>query len=368
VKLRYKILSGAAGLFVTGVAALAITLSYEASCVPGPGLAADVPPMRALMQRCYGAPGVLRVENIAKPTPGEGQLLIKVHAAGLNPFEWHMTTGKPYLLRLFKGIGAPDSPRTGSDFAGTVEAVGTGVTRFKPGDEIFGVTGGALAEYAMASEQSDIVLKPPEMTFEQAAAIPIAAVTALQGLRDHGKLAAGQKVLINGASGGVGTYAVQIAKALGAQVTGVCSTRNVELVRSLGADHVIDYTREDFTQGARRYDLIFDTVGNHGLLALRDALQPRGILVGVGGSKKEPWIGPLWNTGKRKLAAHFVEQELVSFIANINIPDLEYLASLAREGKLKSVIDRRYSLEETGAALEYIATRRARGKVVVALQ
>jgi NADPH:quinone reductase-like Zn-dependent oxidoreductase len=368
MKLRYKILLGVAGLLVTGVAALAITLGYESPCVSGPALAADVPPMRALMQRCYGAPGVLRVENVAKTTPGGGQLLIKVHAAGLNPFEWHMTTGKPYLLRLFKGVGAPDSPRTGSDFAGTVEAVGAGVSRFKPGDQVFGGTAGALAEYVLASEQGDIVLKPAELTFEQAAAIPIAAVTALQALRDHGKLAARQKVLINGASGGVGTYAVQIAKALGAEVTGVCSTRNVDLVRSLGADHVIDYTREDFTQGAKRYDVIFDTAGNHGLLALRDSLQPQGILVGVGGSKREPWVGPLWSMGKRKLVAHFVEQKLVSFIANVNASDLEYLANLAREGKMKSVIDKRYSLEETGAALEYIATRRARGKVVVTLE
>ena len=303
MKLRYKILIGVAGLFVTGIAALAITLNYESPCLPGPTLAADVPSMRALMQRCYGSPGILRVENIARPTPGEGQLLIKVHAAGLNPFEWHMTTGKPYLLRLFKGVGAPDSPRTGSDFSGIVEAVGAGVSRFKPGDEVFGGTGGALADYVLASEQGDIVLKPAGLAFEEAAAIPIAAVTALQALRDHGRLAAGQQVLINGASGGVGTYAVQIAKALGAEVTGVCSTRNVELVRSLGADHVIDYTQEDFTQGTRRYDLIFDTAGNHGLLALRGALQPQGILVGVGGSKKEPWVGPLWNMGKRKLVA-----------------------------------------------------------------
>src|SRR5688572_745957 len=190
MKLRYKILLGVAGLFVTGLAALVITLSHESPCLPGPTLAADVPPMRALMQRCYGAPSVLRVENIAKPTPGAGQVLIKVHAAGLNPFEWHMTTGKPYLLRLFKGVGAPDSPHTGSDFAGTVEAVGAGVSRFKPGDEVFGGKGGALAEYVLASEQDDVVLKPAELTFEEAAAIPIAAVTALQALRDHGKLAA----------------------------------------------------------------------------------------------------------------------------------------------------------------------------------
>jgi NADPH:quinone reductase-like Zn-dependent oxidoreductase len=367
MKLRNKILLGVAGLFVGGIAALAITLGYESPCPPTPTPAADAKHMRALMQRCYGAPGVLRVERIAKPAPAEGQILIKVHAAGLNPFEWHMTTGKPYLLRLFKGVGAPDSPRTGSDFAGTVESVGAGVTRFKPGDEVFGGTGGALADYVLAGEQGDVVLKPAGLSFEEAAAIPIAGVTALQALRDHGKLAAGHKVLINGASGGVGTYAVQIAKSFGAHVTAVCSTRNLDLVRSIGADHIIDYTEENFTESSERYDLIFDTAGNHGLLDLRRALKPTGILVGVGGSKKEPWIGPLWNMGKRKLLAHFVEQTLVSFIANVNIPDLEFLANLAREGKMRSVIDKRYSLEETGAALEYIGTRRARGKVIVTI-
>ena len=320
------------------------------------------------MQRCYGSPGVLAIERIAKPTPMAGQVLIKVRAAGVNPYEWHMTTGKPYLLRLFKGVGAPDSPRFGSDFAGTVESVGAGVTRFKPGDEVFGDVGGALAEYLLAREDADIVLKPSELSFEQAAAIPIAAVTALQGLRDHGRIAAGQKVLINGASGGVGTYAVQIAKTFGAEVTGVCSTRNVELVRSLGADHVIDYTKEDFTAGKERYDLIFDTVGNHGLLAVRDAVNSNGILVGIGGSKKDPWIGPLWSMAKRKMTDAFVDQKLVGFIANVTSADLELLARLAREGKLQSVIDRRYRLEETAAALEYIATRRARGKVIVTLE
>jgi NADPH:quinone reductase-like Zn-dependent oxidoreductase len=367
MKLRYKILTGIASLFVVAIAALAVTLAYETPCPTTPPPVAGAESMRAVMQRCYGEPGVLTVERIAKPAPKEGQILIKVRAAGVNPYEWHMTTGRPYVLRLMKGVGAPDSPRLGSDFAGVVESVGPGVTRFKPGDEVFGGAGGALAEYLIAREDGDVVLKPAELSFEQAAAIPIAAVTALQGLRDHGRIAAGQKVLINGASGGVGTYAVQIAKSFGAEVTGVCSTRNVELVRSLGADHVIDYTQTNFTEGKDRYDLILDTAGNHDTLDLLEVIKPEGILVGIGGPKKDPWIGPLWGMAKRKMISPFVDQTLVGFVASVDAADLELLARLAREGKMQTAIDRRYSLEETAAALEYIGTRRARGKVIVTL-
>jgi len=367
MKLRCKILNGVAALFAVGIATLAITLAWESPCPTTPPAAVGAETMRAVMQRCYGQPSVLTVERIAKPTAREGQILVKVRVASVNPFEWHMTTGKPYLLRLFKGVGAPDSPRSGSDFAGVVESVGPGVTRFKPGDEIFGGSGGALAEYVLAREDGDVAIKPAQLSFEQAAAIPIAAVTALQGLRDHGRISAGQKVLINGASGGVGTYAVQLAKYYGAEVTGVCSTRNVELVRSLGADRVIDYSQEDFTEGEELYDLIFDTAGNHDVSDLLAVLKPQGTLVGIGGSKKDPWIGPLWNMAKRRIIASFVDQKVLGFIASVTTPDLEFLAGLARDGKMLSVIDRRYSLEETSAALEYIGTRRARGKVVVTL-
>lgn len=365
MKLRNKILTGVVALFVVAISALAITLSYESPCAAAPPPVAGAESMRAVMQRCYGSPNVLAVERIAKPVPKDGEVLIKVRVAGVNPYEWHMTTGRPYILRLFKGVGAPDSPRLGSDFAGIVESVGAGVTRFKPGDEVFGNAGGALAEYLVAREDGDVVLKPAEMTFEQAAAIPIAAVTALQALRDHGRIAAGQKVLINGASGGVGTYAVQIAKSFGAEVTGVCSTRNVELVRSLGADHVIDYTKENFTEGNQPYDLIFDTVGNHDTLDLLGVVKPEGTLVGIGGSKKDPWIGPLWGMAKRKVIASFVDQTVVGFVASVTTADLELLAGLARDGKMQTAIDKRYRLEETAAALEYIGTRRARGKVIV---
>jgi NADPH:quinone reductase-like Zn-dependent oxidoreductase len=366
MKLRNKILTGVAAVFGVAIAALAITVSYESPCPGRAAATASGETMRAVMQRCYGSPAkVLTVERIAKPVPKQGQLLIKVRATGLNPFEWHMTTGKPYLIHLFRGLGAPDHPRLGNDVAGIVEAIGPGVTRFKPGDEVFGDIGGGLAEYALARADGDVVRKPAELTFDEAAGIPIAAVTALQGLRDHGHLAAGQKVLINGASGGVGTYAVQIAKSMGAEVTGVCSTRNLALVRSIGADHVIDYTKEDFTKGSERYDLILDSVGNHGVFAMRGALKPGGTLVGIGGSKKEPWIGPILGMLKRKIIDTFVDEKLVGFIASMNTPDLEYLASLAHEGKMRTVIDRRYPLEDTGAALEYIGSQRARGKVIV---
>lgn len=365
MKLRIKILSGIAALVLVAISALAVVLGYESPCPAAPPPVAGAESMRAVMQRCYGSPKVLAVEDIAIPAPRDGELLIKVQAAGVNPYELHMTTGKPYILRFFTGLGAPDSPRLGSDFAGIVESVGAGVTRFKSGDEVFGSARGALAEYLVAREDGNVALKPAEMTFEQAAAIPIAAVTALQALRDHGRIAAGQKVLINGASGGVGTYAVQIAKSYGAEVTGVCSTRNVELVRSLGADHVIDYTKENFTEGSEPYDLIVDTAGNHGTLDLLGVVKPDGVLVRVGGSTRDPWIGPLWGMVKRKVMASFVDQTVVGFIARINPADLAFLAGLVRDGRMLTALDRRYQLDETAAALDYIGTRCARGKVIV---
>lgn len=250
----------------------------------------NAPPMRAVVRHAYGGPEVLRVEAVEKPVPTDDQLRIRVHAASINPLDWHYLRGAPYLMRLDSGLTRPTSPRLGVDFAGTVEAVGRNVSGFKPGDEVFGGRNGALAEYVCVSPRA-VVAKPANVTFEQAAAVPIAAVTALQGLRDRGKLRAGEKVLINGASGGVGTFAVQIAKVLGAEVTGVCSTRNVELVRSLGADRVVDYTRETFTEGAERYDLILDMVGNHDLLDLRRVLKPEGRYVMIGGSSGR-WMRP----------------------------------------------------------------------------
>ncbi|HET9474768.1 MAG TPA: NAD(P)-dependent alcohol dehydrogenase [Steroidobacteraceae bacterium] len=366
MKLRNKILIGVAAVFGVAFAALAITVSYDSSCPTVAASATEGESMLAVMNRCYGVPEGVRLERIAKPTPGEGRVLIKVHAAAVNPAEWYRISGQPRLIRLFNGIGAPEGDgRAGFDVAGTVEAVGPNVTLFKPGDEVFGGVHGALGEYVVGREQGAIVLKPQNMSFDEAAGIPIAAITALQGLRDHGGIKPGQKVLINGASGGVGTYAVQIAKSFGAEVTGVCSTRNVELVRSLGADHVFDYTQENFTEGKERYDLILDNVGNHGFFDLEDVMKPEGIIVIVGGSKKGPLLGPIKRIAWAKLVGHFIEPRTMFFIAKVNKADLELLAGLAREGKLKSVIDKRFPLEDAGAALEYLGAGHARGKVVV---
>jgi NADPH:quinone reductase-like Zn-dependent oxidoreductase len=367
VKLRYKILTGIGAFFVLGFAALGITVSYDSPCPPIAAPVAGGDTMRAAMLRCYGVPRALRLETIAKPTPAAGQVLIKVRATSVNPAEWYGVSGKPLFVRLFNGIGRPDDLRAGFDVAGTVEAVGDDVTRFKPGDEVFGGVNGAMGEYVIGREQGAIVAKPAELSFEEAAGMPIAAITALQGLRDQGRLAAGQKVLINGASGGVGTYAVQIAKALGADVTAVCSTRNVELVRSLGADHVIDYTREDFTDGKERYDVILDNIGNHGFFDLEEVVKPDGVIVIVGGSKENAFLGPIKRVAWSKIAQNFVGPRLPFFIARVNKADLGFLATLAREGKLKTVIDRSYPLDQAGAALEYLGGGHARGKVIVSV-
>jgi NADPH:quinone reductase-like Zn-dependent oxidoreductase len=324
--------------------------------------------MKAVVQHCYGTAADLRLEEITVPVPAENQVRVKVRAASLNAADWHHMTGTPYVARLEMGIGAPSSTSVGTDFAGVVEAVGSSVTRFKPGDEVFGARDGALGEYVIVGEQRIILPKPPNLTFEQSAAIPVAAITALQGLRDHGRLEPGQKVLINGASGGVGTFAVQIAKALGAEVTGVCSTRNADLVRSLGADHVIDYTQQNFTEGTERYDLVFDNVGNHSLRDTLRVLKPEGVLVIVTGPKDDPWIGPLSRVAKAALLDPFVDQEMLFFIASFNIPDLEFIAELVRTGKVTPAIDRTYPLNEFAAAMTYMGEGHARAKIIVTVE
>ena len=312
---------------------------------------------------------VLKLEEIERPSPADDELLVKVHAAAANPLDWHYMRGTPYVMRLMgAGLGAPEDLRTGVDFAGTVEAVGKDVTLFKPGDEVFGGRSGAFAEYVTVRENRNVVVKPANLTFEQAAAVPVAAITALQALRDKGKIQPGQKVLINGASGGVGTFAVQLAKSFGAEVTGVCSTRNVELVRSLGADHVIDYTKDDYTKSAQRYDVILDNVGNHSLLDNRRVLNPNGIFVIVGGPKHGQWIGALTGPIKAALLSPFVSQEFVMFLADLNKEDLAILGDLMQAGKVTPVIDRRFSLSEVPVAIRYLETGRARGKVVIALE
>ena len=321
--------------------------------------------MKAVVYCDYGAPDVLKLETIAKPVPNDDQVLIKVRAASVNPYDWHFMRGEPFIMRLGNGLRKPKNTRIGVDFSGVVEAVGKNVTQFKPGDEVFGGRTGSFAEYIVMLEKN-LIPKPENLSFEQAGAVQIAGLTALQGLRDAGKLQAGQKVLINGASGGVGTFAVQIAKALGAHVTGVCSTRNVDLVRSLGADHVIDYTKENFTKGAERYDLILDMVGNHGLLACGRALKPDGTYVMIGGPKGR-WLSPLDTVIRAFLLKPFVEQEMNFMMSKISRDDLMLLRDMMHSGKVTPVVEKSYPLTQASEAVAHVESGRARGKVVIAI-
>lgn len=360
-----RILGAIALLSVAALLWFAYLASHDAACGPAPVLPVDTSSMKAVVHRCYGSPDVLRLESIEKPTPKPDELLVRVHAASVNPLDWHFMRGKPYIVRMESGFGRPQDPRLGVDFAGTVEAVGASVTRFKPGDAVFGGHDGAFAEYLTVREQRAVAPKPANASFEQAAALPIAAITALQALRDKGRVHSGQKVLINGASGGVGTFAVQIAKSYGAEVTGVCSTRSVDMVRSLGADHVIDYTKDDFTRSGQRYDLIVDTVGSHSFLAYRRALTPRGVLVVVGAANGGNWIGPLGAWANAWMLSHFVSQEFVALLAQMKKDDLTVLAGLVESGKLTAVIDRRYPLSQVPDAIRYLEQGHAHGKVVI---
>jgi NADPH:quinone reductase-like Zn-dependent oxidoreductase len=356
-------------LIVLAVAfiSLGLVLSHNSPCGAPPPLSANTPRMKAVVYRCYGSPDVLKLESVAKPTLADDEILVKVHASSVNPLDWHYMRGAPYFIRIDSGLGVPEDPRMGVDFAGTVEAVGKSVRKFRPGDDVFGGKDGAFAEYVTVRESRAVALKPANITFEQAAAVPIAALTALQALRDKGQLHAGQKVLVNGASGGVGTFTVQIAKSLGAEVTGVCSTKNVELVRSLGADHVIDYTREDFTRGGQLYDLIVDTVGNRSLLENRRVLKPGGTYIGIGGGRpsEQGFIGPMVTPLKELVLSPFVSQKLIFFEAELTGADLTVLADLIKSGKVTPVIDRRYSLSEVPAAVAYLEAGHARGKIVI---
>lgn len=324
--------------------------------------------MAAVRYHEYGGPEVLRVEQVGRPVPLERQVVIRMHAAAANPLDWHYMRGKPYVLRLFeRALFRPVDTRLGADVAGTVVAVGSEVRRFKPGDAVYGVGPGAYAEYVRAGEHR-LALKPANLTFEQAAAVPLAAVTALQGLRDEGGIRAGQRVLINGASGGVGTYAVQIAKAYGAHVTGVSSTRNVERVRALGADHVIDYTRENFADGPEGYDLILDNVGTQPLAEFRRVMKPgaRYVRVGGGGPEDARWgIGFLFAPLGMAVRNALGDREFRMLLAEVTPADLDVLRELIEAGKVTPVIDRRYGLADTAEALRYLETGRARGKVVI---
>ena len=324
--------------------------------------------MRAIVYHDFGSPDVLKYEEIEKPTPGDNEVLLKVRAASVNPLDWRLMRGAPHVLRVLFGLRKPSITHPGQpgrDVAGQVEAVGRRVTQFKPGDEVFGWCLGAFAEYACASE-SALIMKPDKLTFEQVASVPVAALTALQGLRDKGRIQSGQKVLINGAAGGVGTFAVQIAKSFGADVTGVCSTGNADLVRSIGADRVIDYTREDLTKGGRRYDLILDCVGNHSLLACRRVLNPKCVCV-IAGAPKEVGVF-LARAITAPVLSRLVSQKFVLFIAKLNKDDLTALCDLMEAGKVTPVIDRRYRLSDVPEAVRYLEEGHARGKVVITLE
>jgi len=321
--------------------------------------------MRAIVYREYGSPDVLRCEEVDKPTPGDDEVLVRVRAAAANPMDYGLMGGT-YIMRPVTGLRKPKRTRPGVDLAGEVEAVGGNVTAFRPGDEVFGVGRGAFAEYA-CTPADRLALKPARLTFEQAAALPVAGLTALQGLRDKGRIQAGQRVLINGASGGVGTFAVQIAKALGGEVTAVCSTRNVDLVRSLGANRVIDYTREEFTRGTERYDLIVDCVGNQPLSAHRRIMTAKGTLVAVGARAGGRWIGPLPYLIKLLVASRFVSQKVVFFVARANAAELTGLIALVEADKVRPVIDRCYPLGETADAIRYVKEGHPRGKVVITM-
>lgn len=329
--------------------------------------AAPANPVKAVTYCEYGLAN-LKIENIEKPMPTDDQVLVRVKAASINPYDWHFVEGSPKIMRgMIGGLRKPKDTRLGVDFAGTVEAVGKNVTQFKPGDEVFGGKGGAFAEYVTPRADRAIAVKPTNVTFEEAAAVNIAGLTALQGVRDKGKVQPGQKVLINGASGGVGTYAVQIAKIFGAEVTGVCSTRNIDLVKSLGADRVIDYTNEDYTKSDQKYDVILDNVSNHMLSENRKLLPPNGkyVLIGGGSANQQGWVGSMMKPLKALVMKPFVSQQMGMMMAEMKQSDLQYFAEMMQSGKIKSVIDRTYKLEEIQKAIAYVEEGHARGKVIV---
>jgi len=322
--------------------------------------------MKAAVYTRYGPPDVVQIMEVNKPVPKNDEVLLKVHAVSVNPADWRLMRGVPYVFRVLFRLRKPtpaEPGALGSDVAGRVEVVGRNVTRFKPGDAVFGTRRGALAEYVCASE-SALIGKPEKLTFEEAASVPVAAVTALQGLRDKGRIQPGHKVLINGAAGGVGTFAVQIAKSFGGEVTGVCSTKNVDMVQALGADRVIDYTRQDFTKGAQQYDLILDNVGNHSLFALKGVLKPKGICV-IAGAPKNASGFVLTHMAAAPVLSSFVGQRFLAFIAKMNSGDLTTVGQLMATGKVKAVIDKRYRLTEAAEALGYLENGHARGKVII---
>src|SRR6056297_1426231 len=361
MKLRYKILTGTAAFLVVAVAAIAFLLSHEAPCPPPPPDSESGDAMRAWVYRCYGTTEVLSLERRDRPVPGDDELLVRVAAAAVNPYDWHFMTGSPYFMRLMTGLSKPNEIRLGADFSGTVVAVGEDVTRFSPGDEVFGGASGSFAEYLTVAEDGPVAAKPANVSFEQAAAVGIAGFTAIQALRDHGALEPGEAVLINGASGGVGTFAVQIAHAMGAEVTGVCSAAKMDLVRSIGADHVIDYRQQDYADSERSYDVIIDVVGNRSVRANTGVLKPDGRLVIVGGPKGD-WLAPLKPMIDSALMSPFVDQQVGTMLAYMTRDDAVRLSELMR------VVDRTFTLDELPAAIEYWKSGKATGKVAVTMR
>jgi NADPH:quinone reductase-like Zn-dependent oxidoreductase len=323
--------------------------------------------MKAYVFHQYGSPDVLEFQEVEKPSLNDDQVLVRICATSVNPAEWYGLSGLP-IARIGSGLLKPKDPRLGTDYAGVVEAVGRNVKAFKPGDEVFGGRNGAFAEYVAARAEGALALKPANVTFEQAAAVPIAALTALQGLRDHGQLQPGQKVLINGGSGGVGTFAVQIAKALGAEVTAVCSPRNVERMCSLGADHVVDYTRDDFTRGPRRYDLLLDIAGSRSWAECKRVLNPKARFVIVGGPKTNRIIGPLSHMLKVSLGALGASQKVGFFVAQMTQADMVAMQGLLASGQVTPVIDRQYAWSKLPDAMRYLGEGHAKGKIVVTVR
>ena len=320
--------------------------------------------MKAIVQNEYGSPDVFELKEIDKPVVKDDDVLVRVHAAALHAGDYFAMRGAPYLVRMSAGWPKPKNYVPGYDVAGHVEAAGKNVEQFQPGDEVFGTCKGTCAEYVCARE-NNFLPKPANLTLEQAAAVPTSALTALRGLRDAGKVQTGQKVLINGASGGVGTFAVQIAKTFGAEVTGVCSTRNMDMVRSIGADHVIDYTQEDFTRGGQRYDLMLDLVGNRSVSECRNVLTPKGVYMASFGQEDHRWLGPLAQVFRTLVRSIFVSQKMTMYVMKPNQKDLLVLQELLESGKVTPVIDRTYPLSETSEALRYLEEGHARGKVVI---
>lgn len=365
MKLRYKIIGGMVATLAVVIFGFGWYISHDSDCVPAAKPVPGDETMVSIRYGCFGGPEVLELVEMSKPVPAEHEIRVKIEAAAVNPLDWHYMRGTPYIMRLLgAGIGTPADMRLGVDYAGVVESVGNAVTRFRPGDRVFGGGSGAFAEFLISGQDGAVVKVPDSLSMEQAAALPIAGITALQALRDTGNLQAGQKVLINGASGGVGTFAVQIAKAMGAEVHGVCSTRNVDRVYALGADRVIDYKKESYIDSAEMYDLIIDNVGNHSLLANRNVMNDSATLVIVGGQGGD-WIGPLIRPLAALILAPFVEQNFAMFLARMQGDDLAILADMVASGKIKPVIDRRYTLAEVPDAIRYSEAGHARGKIII---